>query len=504
MSSEYDNNIGINQVPHYERRIGDVIRLGSFMAIELKDQPTKTYTIARFEERIREYDEAEACFETNIRLRLFLPLFPTQRLACHPKPPKHSFSPIQTGHGSENIELYETREVRWIESERPDPNIKVLFPVFVFTTNEMEDPKNAWSKGIHNVFVVRFWHYRSYEWDKTINSLVPLPEGIKLGFVNDHPKHTQGRNMAIPQRCYHSSIWTGLYTLQKSFTKLLNKRGLTSANKEAVSMNIGMIPMETIQYVCMAVNSVKQIRPHPVTLSESYLHLNQSLKRSKFRISFLGGVLRFQSSDDLTILRKIFGPCSTYGSSERRPTLSDGPQGLTLKRGHHLTVVRGKEPSESDDGNSKFKRRCTEQRMDVTFSPYNVRITACYERYVYNLNDDGSLRDPSPCVNLDRILAGKPSGPGKPKDDTSHTDEDSESTASSKEQLLASIRVGDQFLKDGTVWEVIDIARNSSPKKCVCRVIGGELYERTVDKENQEILERDDMVELLHDIHEFA
>ena len=93
MSSEYDNDVGINQVPHYERRIGDVIRLGSFMAIELKDQPTKTYTIARFEERIREYDEAEACFETNIRLRLFLPLFPTQRLACHPKPPKHSFSP---------------------------------------------------------------------------------------------------------------------------------------------------------------------------------------------------------------------------------------------------------------------------------------------------------------------------------------------------------------------------------------------------------------------------
>ena len=38
----------------------------------------------------------------------------------------------------------------------------------------------------------------------------------------------------------------------------------------------------------------------------------------------------------------------------------------------------------------------------------------------------------------------------------------------------------------------------------VCRVIGGELYEPTVDKENQEILERDDMADLLHDIHEFA
>ena len=505
MSSAYKEQLGLNQVPHYERRLGDVIRIGSFMAVKLEKQPEGTYTIVRLEERTREYQEDECCFETSVRLRLFLPLFPSKRFPCHKKIPKHSHNQIKTGTGSENIELYESSELRWMDAEGMETTIEVLFPVFVFTLQELEDPKNKWATGIHNVFVVRFWHHRNYSYSGDTDSLEPLPASVKFGFVNDHPKYKKPKKMIIPQRCYHSSIWRGLFTLQKHFIKLLNKRGLSSVNKEAISVNVGMIPMETLQYISMVVNTVMNLHPHPVTLSESYLHLNHSMQRSKFRISFDAGVLRFKSTDDLTVLRQIFGPSATYGSSERRPTLADGPQGLTLKRGHQLTVVRGQPPN-TDTEESKFKRRCTEQRIDVTFSPYNVRVTACFERFVYNINDDGSLRDPAPCENLQAILNGKPPSRsikhGKINDSTD--DETSSSDDTHEDSLSTPIYIGDQFMTHGTVWEVTEIERCKTPATCTCRAIAGVQFDTARPKNQQDQIERQDLAQVAKDIQDFA
>ena len=63
-----------------------------------------------------------------------------------------------------------------------------------------------------------------------------------------------------------------------------------------------------------------------------------------------------------------------YGSPKVWPTLAESKQGHTLKRGHSLTPVQD---SNLDDV-TPLKRRSKEQRVDIMFSPTQVRVTVFF------------------------------------------------------------------------------------------------------------------------------
>ena len=86
---------------------------------------------------------------------LYLPLFPLNKLDCHPPLPNHSYSPIEHSTGSQNIELYQT-DVSMDIDDAERESIEVLYPAFVFHPSDLEKPDNSWAEGIKNVYVVRF------------------------------------------------------------------------------------------------------------------------------------------------------------------------------------------------------------------------------------------------------------------------------------------------------------------------------------------------------------
>ena len=62
-------------------------------------------------------------------------------------------------------------------------------------------------------------------------------------------------------------------------------------------------------------------------------------------MTYSSGLLRFEATERLEMLRSLVGLATTYGSTEMWPTLKVGKHGLPLKRGIGLIVVKVKENS---------------------------------------------------------------------------------------------------------------------------------------------------------------
>ena len=498
----YEKTVFPNQDPHYDRSLRDFLRIGSFVCIK---DGSSTH-IARIECRQTEVSSEDSSYETTIRLRLFHPLFKRNKPdGKKSKTPKHNFAPILSGTGSSQTELYESADLRWFCSNHHE-SPKSLFPAFCFTLKEMAQPKNAWAAGLFNVYICRFWEDVDYDNSGKTRTLRPLPSEKAFGFPNDHPDFKKGRTFIVPQRCLHESIWNGLHGLKRALNKLLNKRSGQASDKEVTSLNIGHIPMEAVQYISLVANYLCSVPSHPVMLSESFFHLDQSLRRSKIKITFNAGVIRFKTERELENLRLILGPGSTYGFTERRPTLQDGPQGLLLKRGHNLNVVAGTAPQGQANEERPFKRRSYENRVDFTFSPYNVRLTVGYQRYVYHLKQDGELRTTPPCPNLKRMLEGDVLYDSTSDDDRKSSEDEDDNHVDEYQQALVQIKIGAQYLHNGdSVMEVESVSvPTDGPASFTCRCVAGSrfLYKETSEK--QLSIVREDIIKLLQDIKSFA
>ena len=326
----------------------DTVRIGSFMAIQLRDEDdSKDFTIARLEEREQDEEQDPDLAATSIRLRLFLPLFTDRRLKWHPAPPSHNYEKIEHGQcGSRNKELYESTEVLWINGELPDKKVKLLFPAFVFTLEEMRKNENAWAEGMNNVYVVRFWHHTVYSYKRaTEHRLDELPSMVSMGFVNMHPSYRHPDNLIVPRRCLHRTIWVGLYNLRKKLEKEIKNRGSSKVSSHGeVTLRVGYyLPVECIQYI------------HTLGNSE--------VSRQKLNMSYGGGVLIFENEEDLSYLNFLVGgqqdgTSCLVAASTVLPDRSISEK--ATKRGLlHVTDMSGKENTKYDENkDDDIKRRC--------------------------------------------------------------------------------------------------------------------------------------------------
>ena len=375
--------------PLYIPNMEDSFRLDTFAHIVLPTQDKFTTTIARIERN----DEGAPS------LSLFFPLFPKKKLACHPDIPDHDITPITRGAGAKCIELYKA-SVSIHGSHPITIKTEILYPAFVTNQDDLADPKNAWAEGMRNVYVVRFRQKKIHG----VVRLVPIRNEEVRCFPTDWIKRAPD-DLIICPRCLHKSIWTGLFQLRKAIVKILNRRSGAIENRQTQSLSIGTIPLEVFNYIHVVANStVHSLTCHSIRSTESYLTMDSNLTRHKLKFKFKSGFMRFISCNDLNLLRQFLGIAAVYGSTEARPTLTEGDSAQQLKRGHTLTVVRGQEESESPQ---EFKRRSKQQRIDFIFSPHQVRVTVAFEKYHYDtLRSNGSLKHAAPTPHLQGILTG--------------------------------------------------------------------------------------------------
>ena len=297
----------------------DTVRIGSFMAVQLRNQDDpQAITIARLEERQVDEEQDPDFATTTIRLRLFLPLFPVKRLTWHPSPPLQNYTKILDGCGSRNEELYESSECRWICGEKPDDEIKVLFPTYVFTFEELSKRENRWAEGMYNVYFVRFWKHVIYSYvEKTKRRLEPLPATVRMSFVNKHPDYRHPGNLIMPRRCMHQSTWLGLYKLRKFVLKAGKKQGgLRNLETNELSWTVGCIPKECIQYIYSLANFLSHFDCHLVTLRESFQKTGLVLFKPKIKMSYQAGVLKFETPEDMSFVLSLFGECVIQDSAK--------------------------------------------------------------------------------------------------------------------------------------------------------------------------------------------
>ena len=395
--------------PIYIPSIDDTFRMGTFVHLKLPNQDRNTTTIGRIQ-KIPNGD---------IAIRLFFPLFPKKNLKCHPSVPSHSQEPVLHGCGSNIIELYQSSDVL----TRPDPrfkDFKIMFPAFVFMPSDLSNPKNRWGDGLKNVFLLRFKQTR-------VNGklrLVKLHEGEVVCFPTEKENYKALLpNLVAPPHCYHRNVWSGLFQLRKGIMKILNKRSGQNEHLDYDSITLGTIPLETFNYIHMVANSgIESLSCHTFSTSESYLDVDRSLTRRKIKMTFQSGLIRFESWQDIDILRSLLGIGAVYGSSEARPTLGDGKAGRPLKRGHFLTVVKGGEPQ--DGPPNKLQRRTLKQRVDLSFSPFAVKVTVSFERYHYDSKKDGTIINAPPTEHFKSLLTCTPYA----NDDVDSDTDESEST----------------------------------------------------------------------------
>ena len=464
----------VNDVPLYVEHLDDSLRFGSFVHCRFPDQEPNTTTIARLLHRVED-EEYDFC------IRPYFPLFPVSKLKSHPILPEHYYQKIVDGVGACNIELYESDETYNCKSGDTD-SPTVLFLAFVFTIKELSSPANIWGSGLKNVYVVRFreaWMY--YNDDAT--KLVPIDnEGDKICFPNQHRGKKTFPHLVCKSRCHHESIWTGHFLLKKSLFKVLNKSGSQSALQDVDQCSIGHVPLEIVNYIALYSSTMYgiTIAPNFFPSNESFVHLNSLLCRSKIRMTFEGGILRFQTYQELQMLRDVLGFSATYGTSERRPTLKDGTAGLSLKRGHFLTLVKG---LSEDEPVPPFKKRTTQQRVDISFSKLNFKVVAGFERYRYDVLRSGGLRVPPPTNHLAQVLSGSLA-----------TIPDNESCCSVELDLNEDnktliqrrhVLVGDLFFRYGHTFEVIEVLPDKEPPQIRTRIMSGRMFDKSKSKEEQ-------------------
>ena len=387
----------VNQPPIFVKHLDDSVRIGSFVHVELHDQEPDTTTIARIERR---------CYG-GFHLCLFYPLFPKEKAANSPPLPIHQERPIPFGSpGSLNIELYQSAErLSVVKGEV----CKILHPAFVFSVNELTISNNAWAHGIHNVFVLRFIEQRDEESLDETSFLEKIDPEERVCFPNTNPKHIKKDRLTALSRCLHETIWCGLYLIRKAIIKLLNKRSSRSEPAEVSSVSVGYIPLETYNYLSLLVNDNLYSSCRIFNLSESYMDTDSKLSRKKLRFHYNAGVMRFETKEDIEILREVLGIACTYGSLEHRPRLADGTSGVPIQSGHSLSVIRGREePDNASEDSEKrpFKRIFKEEGVDLCFSTLNTRVTVGFAKYKYHSQRNGSLKFPPPTPHLENILQG--------------------------------------------------------------------------------------------------
>jgi hypothetical protein len=233
---------------------------------------------------------------------------------------------------------------------------EIIDLAFVFTLSDVEAGKVTHA-GIRNCFLLR---YRS-------NNDVLENVGYTYTFPCESPMHIHFRSSSS------NTVWNGIVGLQDIMWKIMNtvsQKQITNSPK--IPAHIDTTLWDYLLYRCSNVVKNRSLQGVRGKVRGTSFY---GLKRSSIRMGKNPTLLRFQSREQLRLLRQIFGDFSTFGCRRKRPKLG---RTEIVQHNNKLNIVLGLDEEERPFRNKTY--RCC---VDIAKDESGSYIQVVYDSYLY-------------------------------------------------------------------------------------------------------------------------
>ena len=319
-----------------------------------------------------------------------------------------------------------------------------------------------------NVFVCRFFVQEDE------GSLSPVNPELPFCFPNQ-VYHALGRHNSLGpniywnKRCLHEVEWRVFFLVRKTITKLLNKVSMMQRLREAIT--IDSFSSEVWYYLVYIVNSSINIVKRKAM--DSYLGLSPLLTRVKVPLEGSKEILRFETEEQLEVLRECFGQPVTYGCRNIHPTLKDGANGRCLTENSLINFVQS-----CTVQSEEYQRSTNATGVDLEFFHNKLRVVVRYETFVYRTYPISREALNCPSSHLRLLLNGSESEVStEPLENSRQTNNNHTTQPTASHETInapadsasadCSIYVGDVFFRDGSKYRVTAVNGDKQLVYCV-------------------------------------
>lgn len=191
------------------------------------------------------------------------------------------------------------------------------------------------------------------------------------------------------------TIWNGIIIIQDVLWKIMN----TESPKQVMqSDKIPALINNTLwDYLIYRCSSVVKVRNMKGVIGKIRGNTMYGLKRRSMKVERNPCAMRFQTKQQITVLRQIFGDFSTLGCRRRRPKLNCEE---TLNHNNKINVMLGVEEEEVP-----FRNKTSQTCVDIGRDDIGCYVQVVYDSYVYSADRllnyvDGERRYHRRCVHL--------------------------------------------------------------------------------------------------------
>jgi len=166
------------------------------------------------------------------------------------------------------------------------------------------------------------------------------------------------------------------------------------------------------------------------------LAVEPGLKRRKIQRQSPCHIFRYETNEQLLILRKILGWSVTYGLRKKPPRLRDA-ESQTLERNDIANVVIG-----SDQVEQPFTRYTNKRGIDLIFDGMYMIVCIRYEKYIYDHDRSGRpINLPGNSTDLEQFIT---------------RDGDSYRCQQTNVETVDTIKCGELFFYEWKMYEVAE------------------------------------------------
>ena len=211
---------------------------------------------------------------------------------------------------------------------------------------------------------------------------------------------------------------------------------------------------EVWYYMIYIVHSVVNVVKRKA--ADSYLTVSPLLSRAKVPLQGSKEIMRFETPEQLDILRVCFGETVTYGCRNIHPTLRDGVNGCSLTENSKINFV------ESGNVQSQpYQRSTNASGIDFEFVHQKLRVVVRYGTYVFRPHPTSGKAVNCPSSHLRLLLNGSEeevtynhacNGTARPT--VPHP------TNNNATHAISPIYIGDVFFRDGIKYRVMDVGQH--------------------------------------------
>jgi hypothetical protein len=245
--------------------------------------------------------------------------------------------------------------------------------VFVFSPSIFEELANEWSIGMKNLFFVKKKSILVDELD--VGNFVDLEKKVSP-FPSQAP-------ISKYVTCLPHEIWNGLEQMHRMMSSIMNRRAESQGEYCSAS--------EKQFFGCLAApNSFAQLSRQSrmvvklLETSSSIAHTDPcglSRKKSKYTTDAL--FVRFETKEQLEILKNILGSTVTCGLRKMAPKSGESKHLLTNDA---INIVVGAEEEEIP-----YRRRTARRGVDFLITTTYVKVVVRYEKYLYKRLRNGDI-----------------------------------------------------------------------------------------------------------------